>query len=175
MYHNALVAFDGSEAGSAVLAEAAQVVDPKGSVTVIEVIDDVSHVMAQAAGGGIQSGLILDPGIAEDIVAAQRDQAESDLASARAVLEALGLKHIRTVVCSGFAGPTIVNEAQRRRADVVLMGTHGRGGLKRALLGSVADHVMRHLAGTPLLLVRPGDEVVTTEPPALRPTPITAR
>jgi nucleotide-binding universal stress UspA family protein len=173
MYHNALIAIDGSEVGNAVLSQAAEIVDPKGTVTVIKVIDDVSIVMAQTAGAGIEIGMTLDPSIAEDMVTAQRTDAEDDLASARVVLEGLGLKHIRTVVCEGLAGPTIVSEADRRRTDVVLMGTHGRGGFKRALLGSVADHVMRHLGGTPLLLVRPPDEARKGEAVAIDRTPIT--
>ncbi len=47
----------------------------------------------------------------------------------------------------------IVGEAARWRADLVVMGTHGRGGLERLLLGSVAESVARH-APVPVLLVR---------------------
>jgi len=35
------------------------------------------------------------------------------------------------------------------------MSTHGRSGIRRAVLGSVADHVLRHLEGVPVLLVNP--------------------
>lgn len=41
--------------------------------------------------------------------------------------------------------------------DAVVMATHGRTGLRRALLGSVADHVVSHLVGTPVVVVRPAD------------------
>ena len=44
----------------------------------------------------------------------------------------------------------------RDHADVIVMSTHGRGGVKRAWLGSIADALLR-IAPCPLLLVRPGD------------------
>jgi nucleotide-binding universal stress UspA family protein len=47
----------------------------------------------------------------------------------------------------------IVTLAQDRRADLIVIGTHGRGGVNRALLGSVADRVVR-LASCPVLTVR---------------------
>jgi nucleotide-binding universal stress UspA family protein len=47
----------------------------------------------------------------------------------------------------------IVKVAQEERADMIVMGTHGRSGLNRALLGSVAERVIR-LAPCPVLTVR---------------------
>ncbi|MFO1158550.1 MAG: universal stress protein [Reyranellaceae bacterium] len=47
----------------------------------------------------------------------------------------------------------IVNAAKEWPADLIVIGSHGRGGVKRALLGSVADGVMRH-APCPVLVVR---------------------
>ena len=47
----------------------------------------------------------------------------------------------------------IVTLAQDRRADLIVIDTHGRGGVNRALLGSVADRVVR-LASCPVLTVR---------------------
>ena len=47
----------------------------------------------------------------------------------------------------------IVSAAGRERADLIVIGTHGRGGLDRALLGSVADRVIR-LAPCPVVTVR---------------------
>lgn len=49
----------------------------------------------------------------------------------------------------------IVAEAQRWHADLIVLGTHGRTGLARLLLGSVAEAVSRH-APTAVLLVRQG-------------------
>jgi universal stress protein A len=48
---------------------------------------------------------------------------------------------------------TIVATAQSLRADLIVMGTHGRRGLSRVMMGSVAEDVMRH-APCPVLTVR---------------------
>jgi hypothetical protein len=47
----------------------------------------------------------------------------------------------------------IVQQAQKLKADVIVMGTHGRRGLRRALMGSDAEAVVRE-AGVPVVLVR---------------------
>jgi nucleotide-binding universal stress UspA family protein len=48
----------------------------------------------------------------------------------------------------------IVEEAARRQVDLIVMATHGYGGVQRWMLGSVADKVLQ-AAPVPLLLVRP--------------------
>jgi len=59
----------------------------------------------------------------------------------------------RTALRTGVPFQEIVDAATDERADLVVMGTHGRGGIDRALLGSVADRVIR-LAPCPVLTVR---------------------
>ena len=59
----------------------------------------------------------------------------------------------RWVLRTGVPYTEIVGAATRERADLVVMGRHGRGGLDRALLGSVADRVIR-LAPCPVVTVR---------------------
>jgi nucleotide-binding universal stress UspA family protein len=53
----------------------------------------------------------------------------------------------------GEAGAEIVAAAKELSADLLVVGTHGRTGLKHLLLGSVAEHVVRH-APCPVLTVR---------------------
>jgi nucleotide-binding universal stress UspA family protein len=53
----------------------------------------------------------------------------------------------------GDAADEITRMAQEAKADVIVMGTHGRGGLSRLLLGSVAESVMR-LSTCPVLTVK---------------------
>ena len=48
----------------------------------------------------------------------------------------------------------VLGWARRRRSDVIVMGTHGRGGASRLWLGSVAENVVRH-SEVPVLVVRP--------------------
>ncbi|MET0341308.1 MAG: universal stress protein [Polyangiales bacterium] len=61
---------------------------------------------------------------------------------------------IDTQVEVGSAADEIVRAAERQHADLIVMGTHGRGGVRRALLGSVAESVLR-IAPCPVLVVRP--------------------
>jgi nucleotide-binding universal stress UspA family protein len=63
---------------------------------------------------------------------------------------------VTPVAAEGFPAEAIIDEAARRRADLIVMATHGYSGVKRWALGSVADKVL-HAATTPLLLVRAQD------------------
>jgi len=57
----------------------------------------------------------------------------------------------------------IVEEANNVSADLIVLATHGYSGLKRALLGSTAERVVRH-APCPVLVVRPADAASHREP-----------
>ena len=59
---------------------------------------------------------------------------------------------VATHIVVGRPDTEIVRFAQQRHADLIVMGTHGYGGVKRLLLGSVADHVVRQ-ATCPVLVV----------------------
>lgn len=58
------------------------------------------------------------------------------------------------LVWDGDPGASIAAAAEAEQADLVVVGTRGRSGAGRMLLGSVSDHVVRH-AGCPVLVVRP--------------------
>lgn len=160
MYQNAMVTTDGSDTANTVLPHVAKVAEATGAVTIVEVIDEIGRVLARStpAGFDMMSSGALSADIAEQIVASQRREAEQHLAHARAVLESAGFTRVETVVMEGLPGDRIVEEAHRRNCDVVIMATHGRSGIKRTVLGSVADHVLRHLDGIPMLLLHPADD-----------------
>lgn len=61
--------------------------------------------------------------------------------------------HVRIALRTGAPHEEILALATDERADLVVLGTRGRGGINRALLGSVADRVVR-LAPCPVLTVR---------------------
>lgn len=58
------------------------------------------------------------------------------------------------LVWEGDPGDSIAAAAEAEHADLVVVGTRGRSGAERMLLGSVSDHVVRH-AECPVLVVRP--------------------
>ena len=67
--------------------------------------------------------------------------------AAQAVLDetaqTLGLD-AETMIVEGTPGPAICDLAAALPASVVVIGTHGRSGIRRAVLGSVSDHVVRN-------------------------------
>jgi universal stress protein A len=86
------------------------------------------------------------------------ETAEADLAAAAA---ALGKQGVRTTtqILEGSPWAMIVEASRNDRAiDLVVMGTHGRTGLSHALLGSVAEQVVRH-ARCAVLVVRDDTKV----------------
>jgi nucleotide-binding universal stress UspA family protein len=81
------------------------------------------------------------------------------LTTAAAPLRAAGLD-VATTIRSGESVEQIVRVAGECSVDLILMATHGRTGLTRSVLGSVADGVM-HGCRSPLLLLHPNDHPVT--------------
>lgn len=86
------------------------------------------------------------------LLPALREKAAADLAGAASELRAQGLP-VKTLVEIGYPAEVIVDEAEKRAIDLIVMATHGRSGLRRWALGSVAGKVL-HAATTPLLLIR---------------------
>lgn len=70
---------------------------------------------------------------------------------------------LSSVILNGPVVPSLVNHAQEMGADLVVMTTHGLGGLRRAWLGSVADELIRTIE-IPVLVTRPGEDVSLHSP-----------
>jgi nucleotide-binding universal stress UspA family protein len=64
-----------------------------------------------------------------------------------------GLRH-ELLIISGLPDVDIVKTVAQLAADLIVMGTHGRGGLKHLVLSSVAEHVIRETT-CPVLVLRP--------------------
>lgn len=88
------------------------------------------------------------------IAANQRAQSQGYLDDITANLKEEGLE-VSTVVIEGYPADSILREAANEPSTLIVMATHGRSGLLRWTLGSVADRVLNQ-ATTPLLLIRPG-------------------
>jgi nucleotide-binding universal stress UspA family protein len=64
-----------------------------------------------------------------------------------------GISH-EVFIASGNAAPEILNLAAEQKIDLIVMGTHGRTGVKHFILGSVAEHVVRE-SPVPVLTIHP--------------------
>jgi len=84
-------------------------------------------------------------------------EAESYLAAVAANLADQGVLGVVRSVWYSSAAKAIVAAARRRSVDLIVMSTHGRSGLQRAIRGSVAESVLR-ATRTPILLVQAGGD-----------------
>jgi nucleotide-binding universal stress UspA family protein len=147
-YRRILVAVDGSKPSAKGLREAIRLAKAEGAkLFIVHVVDEYP---AFAALDGMMAGA---PGA--DLVPALREGGKRVLAKAKAVAEKnrLSAKTILREMLSGPAAYPIVREARKVGADLIVLGTHGRRGVRRMVLGSDAEQVVR-TASVPVLLVR---------------------
>jgi nucleotide-binding universal stress UspA family protein len=93
------------------------------------------------------------PTVWDDLERGQQITARRQLARLVATAKAAGVRASGVVLDIGVTHERIVQFARARRADLIVIGTHGRSGLTRALLGSVASRVLA-TARCPVLTVR---------------------
>ena len=89
----------------------------------------------------------------ESVTSMLREEGEAALRNAEQRLDS---NRTATAMAEGPPSKEIVRYARKNGCDLVVMGTHGRGGLNRLLLGSVAERVVRS-SEVPVLTVRVGD------------------
>ena len=80
-------------------------------------------------------------------------EAQEYLAAVATYLARQGCRKVKTAVWYGSPASAIVEAARVEKADLIVMTTHGRSGLGRLILGSVAEAVVRGTS-TPILLLR---------------------
>ncbi len=80
-------------------------------------------------------------------------EAEAYLAGVAARMRAFGVKEVRCSVWYGAPAPAIIEAAIINHVDLIVMMSHGRSGLGRLVMGSVAESVLRGTT-TPILLLR---------------------
>ena len=146
-YRRILAAVDGSPASRKGLREAIRLAKAeRARLFILHVVDEYP---AFAALDGMMAGA---PGA--DLVPALREGGKRVLAKGKAAAQKAGLP-AKPILREGF-GPAaypIVREAKKIRADLIVLGTHGRRGLRRLVLGSDAEQVVR-TAAVPVLLVK---------------------
>jgi nucleotide-binding universal stress UspA family protein len=146
MYEKILVPFDGSQISEAILPYARFLGDQlKLAVELIHVIDTEMPLSASAADQGRYQEFISAEGASS--MAYLKNIATSFAASTQ----------VDCRVEHGKPAEVIVDKAAGNSRTLIAMTTHGRSGINRWWLGSVADKVL-HAAANPLLLVRGGDQ-----------------
>jgi nucleotide-binding universal stress UspA family protein len=143
-----LVAVDGSDASLEAVTTGLALLSPEAHAVFVTVVEASDPTLVTGAGmaGGVMSADEL-----EQIEAAQVAEGRADVEAARA---AVGRADAEPLVARGDAGPVLCDLARERSAAAIVMGSRGRGGIKRALLGSVSDYVVRN-AGCPVVITGP--------------------
>lgn len=144
-----LLCTDGSDLALDALRAGVDVVAGDGGWLVVTAkpMPDQTLVHGTGMAGGTMSPDEFDDKVAADTAEAAR------VASATA--EALGLDDAEARVVVGDAGPALCRLAAEVDARAIVIGSRGRSGLKRAVLGSVSDHVVRN-APCPVVVVGSG-------------------
>ena len=106
------------------------------------------HVHEAAPPGS--GGVLLSP---PELFAKMRSDAARELEAWRRQAEFIAARLVRSILLSGDAAAEILRFARDEPTQLIVMGTHGRSGLKRLVLGSVAERVSRQ-ADCPVLVVR---------------------
>lgn len=141
-----LCATDFSEEGQAAEAKALELVRALGGELVYV------HVSVETPLYGEAAFAMAD---VERVYEAQRRWADDTLRARVAAAEKAGVA-ARAMLRVGVPFEQIVEAAAEEAADMLVIGTHGRSGLNRLLMGSVAERVVR-LASCPVLTVRPAN------------------
>jgi universal stress protein A len=94
----------------------------------------------------------IPPKIWEEMEASSRAYAQKQMDGLVAKAKRAGVR-VKTLLVTGVPHERIVQAARSQKADLVVMGTHGRTGLQRFFLGSVAERVVAS-AGCPVMTVR---------------------
>ncbi|GJH32066.1 universal stress protein [Paraburkholderia hospita] len=145
MYRTILIAIDGSSSSRLALSEAVRLAaSSHGIVHAIHVVDSAP----------LLSHPDLDP---VQLADAMRKCGRSALDEAEQMCAAAGVtchaELVEPVAFSDDVASIVHSRAQQVHADLVVMGTHGRRGMRRLFLGSVAEHFLR-ISMCPVLVLR---------------------
>jgi nucleotide-binding universal stress UspA family protein len=143
MYKKILVPLDGSPLAEAVLPHAEALAKLENAEIVILRVPITPSAEYFAH----------DPQVSEII---RRDSAKEAEAYVSNTITALNKEQIKAtgITREGYVPDTILEVAEETHADIIAMSTHGRTGINRWLMGSVADKIVHH-AHIPVMLIHP--------------------
>lgn len=114
----------------------------EASLDLVHVYQPITHALPDGY-------VLVTPEQLEEILA----QFEKQLAAAKEQAKKGGVARVETVLLHGYPIHEILRHAEDSQTDLIVMGTQGRSGIKRLVLGSVAENVLRS-APCPVLVVR---------------------
>lgn len=148
-YHQILVPVDGSPTSEKALDEAIRLAELSGaSLRLVHVVDELSYV------NGFESAM----NYVNEIIPVMREAGEKLLAHCKKKAEDKGVSADCVLVMEGPGRicDHVSEQAKLAKADLIVVGSHGRRGIGRVLLGSDAEQIVRH-APVPVLVVRASD------------------
>ena len=149
MFKQILVPVDGSDTSAIGLNTAIELaVDQKATLHILHVVDETVLTQSVVAGGYLSEDVLkafVDGG--QKVLDAAIDRAKARGVTAHGIL----VEDITETVAD-----VIVTEAHKASADLIILGTHGRRGMRRLVMGSEAEGVVR-LTTVPVMLVRQQD------------------
>ncbi len=143
-FKNILVPYDDSECSLHAFKIATEIAKKFNSkLTVLTVIPKSYHT------SGLYSNVKFD----EILLKQQRDSANSALSKADSIAKKQGIKLVKYVLESNSVVKTLVIFSKSGKFDLIVMGTHGRTGWSKLIIGSVANGIIQ-TAHCPALVVR---------------------
>lgn len=143
-YQNILVPVDGSETSYAAVTQAAELAKAfGGKITVVQVLALDPYIAAE----------YISATQTNDLIERARASVLKTLEEAAAKFSDLGIPVEAKLLEGQVVHREVIREAETSKADLIVIGSHGRTGLKRLFLGSVAQSVLGE-AHIPVLVVR---------------------
>jgi nucleotide-binding universal stress UspA family protein len=154
MFEVILVPLDGSELAETALPVAKELKDKFGSrVILVQAVEPSTHRLAQAPGFfESPAAAAAQVELVEQVIDAEREEAKTYL---DATADKLG-SGVEAYIVEDDPKDAIVSLAKEKGARLIIMSSHGRGGIGRLVFGSVADAVLRSNE-IPVLLLRDND------------------
>ncbi len=140
-----VVGTDGSDLATEAATAGVSLVGFADSILIVAVADTVDPSLAEDATGHAGSTMTID-----EVEEQHRDARTLGQAAVEATETALGslgvppATRVETFVVEGDPGPALCRFAADANATAVIVGSRGRGGIRRALMGSVSDYVVRN-------------------------------
>jgi len=147
MFRHIMVPIDGSEFSLQAVDLAASLAKEQGADCTVFTVVDITPAAALAAA---------TPDLVDAWLKTLEEQAQIAVDTAVARMRARGVE-ANAEVAKGYAPDLILEVTARHRGDLIVMGSHGRSGLRRLFIGSVAESVLRS-SPVPVLIVRGSEQ-----------------